>query len=945
MDKILHLFSNNRTIFILLLILSNSSFTLCAQTTNTFTAINSNWNTAANWSLNHIPTSAEDAVIPLGKTVNIDVSSAANSISISGILKLNDQKTLTIGHNFTVNLGGAFYMPGGQDVATLVVYGNFYNYGVSSFWKSNVIICGDLITPSTSSLQNSGIVVVGGNIIGDFSLTGSAGNIYALNPNATVSITPSSVDSTVIPGADVPASEGAALITLINQAIYSGSCPFTVSDVMDVTACAGSNAIFTVSTSGASPQYQWQVKTNANNDWNNLVNNAVYSGVFTATLTITSVDALMNGYKYRALITSSSCVSSGNNGKLILTAGPPAPIVGLITQPTCTVTTGSVVLSGLPLSGILNPGNISYSGTSCTVSGLVPGTYNFTITTNSCNSVGSAAVVIVPLATTTWNGSSWSNGLPSSDKNIVFNGDYTSFSDITACSCTVNPGTNVIVNSGNTLIMSNAITVAGGTITLENNASLIQTNDASINTGNITVKRKSAPMKLYDYTYWSSPVQNWKLNQLSPNTGYYYSFDPLTNNWAGTNGGNQVMTAGKGYIIRAPQGWSTTNATLGVYNGNFIGVPNTGIIPITIQKGAGTFNLIGNPYPSAIDIDLFLSDPANSNIINGTVYIWTHNTAISSTIPGNATYNYTSDDYAKYNLTGGVKTALTSITGLVTPNGKIASGQGFFIEANSALANGTYTASFKNSMRIAGNNNQFFRTATAPQSATNTIEKNRIWLNISNPQGAYNETLLGYVTGATNGFDNLHDGKTFPAGNVLSLYSVVGTDNYSIQGRALPFNASEIIPMGYSTTLSGTFTIAIENLDGFFIDQNVYLLDKSNNTTHNLKTSAYSFTTATGTFNNRFELRFTTATLGNENPVLNENTVTIYPNDKQINIKSTLTMESVIVYDILGRQLFNANKINAMNFQTTDLTATNQVLIVKVKFADNYEVSKKVMIN
>jgi len=161
----------------------------------------------------------------------------------------------------------------------------------------------------------------------------------------------------------------------------------------------------------------------------------------------------------------------------------------------------------------------------------------------------------------------------------------------------------------------------------------------------------------------------------------------------------------------------------------------------------------------------------------------------------------------------------------------------------------------------------------------------------------------------------------------------------------LPFNASEIIPMGYSTTLSGTFTIAIENLDGFFIDQNVYLLDKSNNTTHNLKTSAYSFTTATGTFNNRFELRFTTATLGNENPVLNENTVTIYPNDKQINIKSTLTMESVIVYDILGRQLFNANKINAMNFQTTDLTATNQVLIVKVKFADNYEVSKKVMIN
>ncbi|HLF51649.1 T9SS sorting signal type C domain-containing protein [Flavobacterium sp.] len=940
MDKILHLFSNNRSI--LILILSLSSFTFCAQTTNTFTATNSNWNNTGNWSLNHVPTSAEDVLIPFGKTVTVNVNSLANSITISGVLKIDDQKTLTVGHNFTVNPGGAFNMPGGSGVATLVVYGNFYNYGISDFWKSNVIICGDLISPSTSSLQNSGIVVVGGNIIGDFSLTGSAGNIYALNPNATVTVTPSSVGSTVIPGADVPASEGAALITLINQAIYSGSCPFTVSDVMDVTACTGSNAIFTVSTSGASPQYQWQVKTGINNEWNNLANDAVYSGVFTTTLTITNINALMNGYKYRALITSSSCVLSGNNGKLNLTAGPPTPIVGLITQPTCAITTGSVVLSGLPLSGILNPGNISYSGTSCTVSGLVPGTYNFTVTTNSCYSAGSEAVVILPLVTTTWNGSSWSNGLPSSDKNIIFNGDYTSFSDINACSCTVNPGTNVIVNSGNTLIMSNAITVAGGTITLENNASLIQTNDAAINTGNITVKRNSSPMKLYDYTYWSSPVQNWKLNQLSPNTGYYYSFDPLTNNWAGTNGGNQVMAAGKGYIIRAPQGWSTTNATLGVYNGNFIGAPNNGVVPVTIQKGAGTYNLIGNPYPSAIDIDLFLSDPANSNIINGTIYLWTHNTAISSTIPGNATYNYTSDDYAKYNLTGGIKTAV-AVAGGVAPDGKIASGQGFFIEANTALVNGTYTANFKNSMRIAGSNNQFFRTATAPQSATNTIEKNRLWLNISNPQGAYNETLLGYVTGATNGFDNLHDGKTFPAGNVLSLYSVVGTDNYSIQGRALPFNASEIIPLGYSTTLSGTFSIAIENLDGFFIDQNVYLLDKSNNTTHNLKTSAYSFTTATGTFNNRFELRFTTATLGNNNPALNENMVTIYSNDKQIKIQSQLEpIEKVIIYDILGRQIFENNKVNSNEALISDLM-NHQTLIVKIILSNTQVVTKKLV--
>ena len=195
-------------------------------------------------------------------------------------------------------------------------------------------------------------------------------------------------------------------------------------------------------------------------------------------------------------------------------------------------------------------------------------------------------------------------------------------------------------------------------------------------------------------------------------------------------------------------------------------------------------NLIGNPYPSAIDIDLFLTDPANATVVNGTIYLWTHNTAISSNIPGNQIYNYTADDYAKYNLTGGVRTA--AVTGGVVPDGKIASGQGFFIEAATGLANGTYTANFRNSMRLAGSNNQFYRVASPVNATQTTVEKNRLWLGISNPQGAYNQILVGYITGATNNFDNLYDGKVMAGANVLSMYSPLGNDNLSIQGRALP---------------------------------------------------------------------------------------------------------------------------------------------------------------
>jgi gliding motility-associated-like protein len=73
-----------------------------------------------------------------------------------------------------------------------------------------------------------------------------------------------------------------------------------------------------------------------------------------------------------------------------------APVVGAITHPTCTVATGSVVLSGLPAGNwTINPGAITGSTTSTTVTGLVTGTYNFTVTNSiGCVSPPSANVII-----------------------------------------------------------------------------------------------------------------------------------------------------------------------------------------------------------------------------------------------------------------------------------------------------------------------------------------------------------------------------------------------------------------------------------------------------------------------------------------------------------------------------------------------------------------------
>ena len=91
------------------------------------------------------------------------------------------------------------------------------------------------------------------------------------------------------------------------------------------------------------------------------------------------------------------CISALTN--VIIITQPTAPTNmsrGAITQPTCSVPTGSMVINGLPAgTWTINPGAISGTGSSTTVTGLVPGTYNFTITNEAgCTSVPSNDVVI-----------------------------------------------------------------------------------------------------------------------------------------------------------------------------------------------------------------------------------------------------------------------------------------------------------------------------------------------------------------------------------------------------------------------------------------------------------------------------------------------------------------------------------------------------------------------
>ncbi|MBN2350017.1 MAG: T9SS type A sorting domain-containing protein, partial [Bacteroidales bacterium] len=102
---------------------------------------------------------------------------------------------------------------------------------------------------------------------------------------------------------------------------------------------------------------------------------------------------------YTFIVTNESGCTSGSSANVVVDANPAtpsAPTVGTIIQPTCDEATGSVELSGLPSGDwIINPGDIDGSGASTTITDLVAGTYNFTVTNDAgCISTISADVVI-----------------------------------------------------------------------------------------------------------------------------------------------------------------------------------------------------------------------------------------------------------------------------------------------------------------------------------------------------------------------------------------------------------------------------------------------------------------------------------------------------------------------------------------------------------------------
>ncbi|RKR10437.1 hypothetical protein C8C83_2113 [Flavobacterium sp. 90] len=536
--------------------------------------------------------------------------------------------------------------------------------------------------------------------------------------------------------------------------------------------------------------------------------------------------------------------------------------------------------------------------------------------------------------------------IPPNSTSIKITTNTTLNNDIEVCSCTISPNVVLTVPSNKTLTVNQNITVGtGGKLLLEDGASLLQTSTTTNSyqgaADSFQVLRNTDLVKRYDFTYWSAPLTKipaYTMHDLSPGTllDKYQSYDSSANAWKINLNGTDEMKPGVGYAIRAPQNFSITNPV--TYQAIFNGIPNNG--DYSIQLYATNYSLIGNPYPSAIDAQKFITINHNAtpSVDVGSLYFWTHNTPPSDKPSAGGSYDYTSNDYAVLNLSGSTSTGAKRPDGTYepAPSGKIASCQSFFMKAS-----GPGVVKFTNDMRISGSNNEFYKT-----TKTNELEKNRIWLNLTSNQGAFKQALVGYIEGATNDWDVNYDASTMNGNSFIDFYSINQADKLSIQGRALPFTDTDRIPFGYKTTVAGDFTIAIDHADGLFDNQAIYLEDKTTGKVIDLKAGNYTFTTAIGTFTDRFTIAYTKKTLGTGDFETTENDLLVSVKEKTIKVTSTKeNIKEVAIYDISGKILYNKKKVDAAELQVQNLQSATQVLLVKITLDNDYVVTKKIIFN
>ena len=371
------------------------------------------------------------------------------------------------------------------------------------------------------------------------------------------------------------------------------------------------------------------------------------------------------------------------------------------------------------------------------------------------------------------------------------------------------------------------------------------------------------------------------------NTNNFYQYnenaddwwtDLTTYNYNGASGwqvptGN--LATGNGYIYYYYQ--TTLNYT-GNLNYDASGIDLTANYTVANNDvNYDGWNLLGNPYPCALDFDA-----VTKTNVNSTVYY----------------YDDSGDNYRYYNHAG----SQTDIPGVALNGGSqyIPSGQGFFVKTTA----GGGTLTNLNTART--HNTQTFWKGDIPE--------NHLKLNVSNGTNT-DEMVVRFIDDATIEFDDNYDAfKRFSWNdNMPQIYSYTEHNNRLFAINSLNFTeGQQIIPLGFGTKSAGNYSINI--LEFNFEGRKVYLDDLLNNEVVLLnENSTYNYNfDGSGIIENRFQLRIGELSEITESSNVPE--INIYPNPSngtftvEISKSQNFNISNIEITDITGKIIFHKTK-------------------------------------
>ncbi|GAA4235266.1 hypothetical protein GCM10022291_16670 [Postechiella marina] len=571
---------------------------------------------------------------------------------------------------------------------------------------------------------------------------------------------------------------------------------------------------------------------------------------------------------------------------------------------------------------------------------------------------------------------------------------------------------NTLTINGDNQVQNSWYLGLNGVLDLQDDSQLIQTINSDLvtsSTGRV-LRRQEGTGNAYWYNYWSSPVgavgatnlsnnnaavnntnnTDFKLDLIKDNSGLnclftngYTGNGTISTYWLYTfiNGLTYWDWAQLGTSTPIKPGIGYTQKGTGISTDQqyiFEGKPNNGTILLDVvdKGGAGseptvteTTYLMGNPYPSALDVGKFIDD--NEGVIDGVLQLWQQWSGTSHNL------NEYNGGYAQLNKLGAIRAyQFVGITGAnngnqngtKVPTKYLPVGQAFITEIvadgkvefnnsqrvfiKEADANGSFNSGsifLKNRNDKKASKEAVAKAETEDSNNNAVFKKMRLEMqSVSGPE-THRELLLGFSDITSDAYDYGYDAENVDINNNDIHLNLDGKDmNIQAYGAV---ELDKVVPLNFKSSGDNSFEIKLSEIENFDDEEEIYLKDNLTGTYFDLtKNTAYRFSSFQGKFNNRFEIVFQSEqeSLGVKELSQDQNFVYYLSGDRKLYAKKlSSSIKRLALVNMLGQsvlELENVSQSTLENGLDIPVLATGSY-VAYFRSDDNQVFSKKLIIN